>query len=252
MIKRLPSTMKALSVMILCFASGVLAASSSIEGSVKDAQTGHPLPAATVFLKGTSFGASTDLNGRYEIRDVPPGTYTFRVSYVGYKTREIRVTLAEGEKARREFKLEPVGVQGKNVLVTAQASGQAQAINQELSSDNIISAVSAAKIRQLPDENAAESVGRLPGVFVLRSGGEGYAVVIRGMAPQYNEVTINGIEMGSSNPSNRSTNLSMVSSNMLEGIQVSKTVTPDMDANVIGGVVNFDMREAQVKKPGVP
>lgn len=226
--------------------------SGEIRGEVLDAQTGDPLPGANVLLKGTSMGASTDLDGNYSIPNIPSGGYVIRVSYVGYVSREIFVQVLEGGKLTEDLKLKPVGVKGKEVVVTAQASGQAQAINQELSSDNIMNAVSAAKIRQLPDENAAESVGRLPGVFVLRSGGEGYKVIIRGMAPQYNEITIDGIEMGASNPNDRSTNLSMISSNMLEGIQVSKTVTPDMDANVIGGVVNFDMREAEVKKPGVP
>ncbi len=226
--------------------------SGEIHGKVLDVQTGEALPGANVLLKGTSMGASTDLDGNYSIQNIPSGRYVIRVSYIGYVTREISVRVAGGGKLTEDVKLKPVGVKGKAVVVTAQASGQAQAINQELSSDKIMNAVSAAKIRQLPDENAAESVGRLPGVFVLRSGGEGYKVIIRGMAPQYNEITINGIEMGASNPNDRSTNLSMLSSNMLEGIQVSKTVTPDMDANVIGGVVNFDMREAEVKKPGEP
>ncbi len=231
---------------------GTSQSNGDIRGKVLDANSGDPLPGAIVLLKGTSMGASTDLDGNYSIRDVPSGSYLVRVSYIGYVSRVIFVQLAAGGKLTEDLKLRPVGVKGKAVVVTAQASGQAQAINQELSSDKIMNAVSAAKIRQLPDENAAESVGRLPGVFVLRKGGEGYKVIIQGMAPQYNEIMINGIEMGASNPNDRSTNLSMISSNMLEGIQVYKTVTPDMNANVIGGVVNFDMREAEVKKPGVP
>lgn len=241
-------------VLLLAFVAvgSAQAASSTIQGFVKDANTGDGLPGATVLLKGTSMGASTELNGHYRIKGVPEGTYTVRVSYIGYKSEQETVKVGNGVTMTKDFRLSPVGIQGKKVVVTAQANGQAQAINEELSSNRIINAVSAAKIRQLPDANAAESVGRLPGVFVLRSGGEGYKVVIRGMAPQYNEITINGIQMSSSDPTDRSTNLSMISSNMLAGIQVSKTVTPAMDANVIGGVVNFAMREAHVKKPGVP
>ena len=243
---------------LLCFIFPLIAlakadaASSNIIGVVEDAQTGRALPGAIVFLKGTSFGASTGINGKYDIRNVPSGTYQFRVSYIGYKTLEVKIKVPVGGTLQKNFKLVAIGVKGKTVVVTAQAMGQNEAINEQLSSNSIESVVSAAKITQLPDENAAESVGRLPGVFVLRSGGQGYAVVIRGMAPQYNQITIDGIQMGSSNPSDRSTNLSMISSNMLEGIQVKKTVTPAMDANVIGGVVNFTMRQAQVKTPGVP
>ncbi len=228
------------------------AENASIHGFVKDAQTGEPLPGANVLLVGTSLGASTDLNGRFVIRNVPAGSYTVRTTYIGYKSMERPLKVEAGANVEANLELEAVGVQGKEVVVTAQASGQNQAINQQLSSQQIANVVSAARIQELPDANAAESVGRLPGISVLRSGGEGNQVVIRGLAPKYNEIMINGVEMTSSDPNNRSVDLSMISSNMLEGIEVKKTVTPDMDANVIGGVVNFELREAQVTTPGVP
>jgi TonB-dependent receptor len=114
-----------------------------------------------------------------------------------------------------------------------------------------VSVVSAAKIQELPDANAAESLGRLPGVSVIRSGGEADEVVIRGLAPKFNRIMVNGVELTSSNPNDESVDLSMISSNMLEGMEVKKTVTPDMDADVIGGVVNLELREAKVQQPGV-
>lgn len=230
----------------------LLAANSSIEGYVKDAKTGDPLFGANIILVGTSMGAATDMNGKYLIQNVLPGTYKIRATYIGYKEQIKEIYIKVNLQLKCDFSLEPVGVEGKTVVVTAQASGQSQAINQQLSSNQIVNVVSAAKIQELPDANAAESVGRLPGVSVLRSGGEGYEVVIRGLQPKYNRITIDGIQMASSNPDDRSTDLSMISSNMLEGIQVAKTVTPDMDANVIGGTVNFELREAKVDVPGVP
>ena len=233
-------------------ADALAAGNGTMEGRVRDAQTHESLPGANVLLVGTSMGASTDLNGNYLVSNVPAGSYTIRAAYIGYNTETEHIVINPNETVKLDFQLAAVGVKGKEVIVTAQAAGQNAAINQQLASNQIESVVSAAKIRQLPDANAAESVGRLPGVFVLRSGGEGYEVSIRGMQPKYNEVTIDGITMGASDASNRSTNLSMISSDMLGGIEVKKTVTPDMDADVIGGIVNFDMREAQVKKPGVP
>ena len=95
-------------------------------------------------------------------------------------------------------------------------------------------------------------MGRLPGVSVLRNGGEGFEVVVRGLQPKYNQIMIDGVQMSSSDPEDRSTDLSMISSNMLEGIEVSKSVTPDMDANVIGGTVNFELREAKATESGLP
>ena len=247
---------RGLSIVALVFSSLVgsafAAGNGTIEGYVKDASTGEPLPGANVLIEGTSIGTSSDINGRFVISNVPPGSYTLRAAYIGYKVYETHMRVVSGASITVNLTLQPVGVEGKEVVVTAQASGQNAAINQQLASNQIISVVSAAKIMELPDANAAESVGRLPGVSVLRSGGEAYAVVIRGMQPKYNSVTIDGISMGSSSPDTRFTDLSMVSSNMLEGIEVSKTASADMDANAIGGTVNFDMREAQVKEPGVP
>lgn len=228
------------------------AASSSIKGRVIDSQTGDPLLGANVLLVGTSLGASTGLDGHFTITNIPPGTYKVRTTYIGYEPFVKEVTLAENAEVSLNVRLTPVGVKGKAVLVTAQANGQNQVINEQLSSNQIMNAVSSAKIQSLPDQNAAESVGRLPGISVLRSGGEGTEVVIRGLAPKYNQITLDGIQMASSNPDNRSIDLSGISSYMLQGIKVYKTVTPDMNANVIGGTVDFDLREARMGHPGKP
>lgn len=235
---------------------------SNVEGKVTDRQTGDPLPGANVLVVKTSLGASTDLNGNFVIRNVSPGSYMIRTAYVGYETDTVAIVVPEGVVVSIDLRLKPVGVQGKEVVVTAQASGQNAAINQQLASDQIVNVVSAAKIQELPDANAAESVGRLPGVSLIREGGEGSQVVIRGLAPQYNEITIDGVQMSgnttpstpsdvtaSSNFGDRATDLSMILSSMLGGIEVTKAITPDMDAAVLGGVVNFDLREAQTSTP---
>jgi TonB-dependent receptor len=236
---------------LVCTGTTVQAENSRLQGSVKDAKTGEVLFGANVLIVGTRMGATTDMMGKYTILDVPPGTYTVKASYIGYVEAKTVVTVA-GNSSQCDFKLDAVGVIGEEVVITAQAAGQNAAINQQLASNQIVNVVSAARIQELPDANAAESVGRLPGVLVLRSGGEGNQVVVRGLQPKYNNILIDGVQMGSANPDDRSTDMSMISSQMLGGIEVSKTVTPDMDANVLGGTVNFEMREAKVSQPGVP
>jgi TonB-dependent receptor len=235
-------------------------ATGSIEGRVTDASTGEPLFGANVILGGTSLGAAADIDGKYIIPVVPAGSYTLTVSYIGYKSFSTSIQLKEGERLVKNIKLAAVGVTAKEVIVTAQASGQYSAINQQLSASNIENVVSAARIQELPDENAAESVGRLPGVSLIRSGGGGNTysggeatqVVIRGLAPQYNMITIDGVELPATDQNDRGTNLSGISSNMVEGIEVSKTVTPDMDAAVFGGTVNFDTKIAKSTPTGAP
>ena len=243
------------------------AASGTIEGVVRDSHAGDPLPGANVMIVKTSLGASTDAYGKYVIQDVPPGSYTLRATYVGYRQKEVSFQMKEGEVIKQDFKLVSVGVEGEEVVVTAQAAGQKEAINQQLASMPITNVVSRARIQELPDVNAAESVSRLPGVSLIRTGGEGSRIVIRGLSPQYNQITIEGVEQPSNvNSANnlfswneggglnsaatvsilgdRGMDLSMISSSQLGGIEVIKAITPDMDAAVLGGVVNFGMRKA--------
>ena len=236
-------------------------AEGKVQGKVTDKTTGEPLIGANIFLDGTSRGTVTDIDGKYVIPNVPEGTYTVKASYIGYKTNSKSIEVKGGEPVDASLKLEVVGVTAAEVVVTAQASGQNSAINQQLASQNIVNVVSSARIQELPDANAAESVGRLPGVSLVRNGGEATQVVIRGLQPQYNVITVDGVpipanDAGSisfntgtgapvNSPGGRGVDMSMISSNSLEGIELYKTVTPDMDAGVLGGVVNFDIREAK-------
>jgi hypothetical protein len=222
----------------------------TIRGVVKDAQSGDALPGANVFIVGTGMGAATDVRGKYVIRDVSTGAHTLRATYIGYRAEEVSLKVQGGVDIVRDFNLVAVSIEGAPVVVTAQALGQTEAINQQLTAPSIMNVVSAARIQELPDVNAAESVGRLPGVSILREGGEGNKVVIRGLSPKYNVVTVGGVRMTSTDPNDRSVDLSMISPNMLEGIQVMKAITPDQDADALGGSVNFTVREAGHGKEG--
>jgi len=236
----------------------------TLSGTVRDASSGDALPGATVAIVGTRLGTSTDANGRYAIRGIPAGKYTVRVSFVGCKSDEWTFTVraAASGAVVRDFRLLPVSIEGETITVTGQAVGQNEAISRQLVAVPVMNVVSAAKILELPDMTAADAVGRLPGVTLIRVGGEGTQVIIRGMSPQYNQVTIEGVELPTDIPStnnitsvdaasgtlarlgDRAEDLSMISSNMLGGIEVVKAITPDMDATLIGGTINFTLRRA--------
>ena len=220
------------------------AAPGTLFGTVTDAGTGESLPGATVRIDGTSLGAATDLDGHYRIPRVPEGDHVVVVSYVGYKAQRVPVTVSSDEDRRLDVALELDVVEGQEIVITAQAEGQVAAINQQLASNQIVSVVSAARIQELPDANAAESVGRLPGISIQRDAGEGQKVVIRGLSPKYNNVTVNGVKLPATDFNDRSTDLNMVSPDMLAGIEVFKALTPDQDADAIGGAVNFRLRGA--------
>lgn len=231
----------------ICFILGqsaFAAGPGEIKGKVFDKKSKEALPGAIVEIKGTSLGAVTDLNGNYQVFDVPSGKVSLMVSYIGYRSATEAVTVPANKSVTHDVYLIPEALKGQEVIVTAQGRGQTEAINQELSSNTIENVVSSEQIQQLPDFNAAEAIGRLPGVYVLRSAGEGYEIAIRGMAPQYNLVAINGISLPSTNGNDNGINLQMITPNMLKSIQVKEAITPDMNADAVGGYVNMELRQA--------
>ncbi len=219
--------------------------SGRIIGTVLDKGTGDPLPGANILLDGTSLGTATSVDGKYTIRQVPPGSYNLIVKYIGYKEQEIPINVTSGKTLEINTELEYVAVETGEVTITAQAMGQTEAINQQLSSNTISNIVSADRIQEIPDANAAESVGRLPGISLIRSGGEGQKVTIRGMSPQYNVMMVNGVRLESTDRDDRSVDLNMIAPNILSGIEVTKALTADMDADAVGGTVNLRIGRAK-------
>jgi TonB-dependent receptor len=212
----------------------------TVSGRVVDAVTGEPLFGANVILQNTAIGAAANADGEYSISRLPAGEQVLVVRYLGYVTTSVEVTVVPGERVVMDISLQPDHVEGEEVVIYTQALGQARAIRQQLNANTIMNVVSETRLRELPDANAAESIGRLPGVSVLRDAGEGQKVAIRGMGPRYSSITIDGNRVPGTD-GDRSVDLSMISPEMLAGIEVYKSLRPDMDADAIGGSVNFRM-----------
>lgn len=234
----------ALVLTLVAVTSILAAAMGTIVGVVREAETGKTLPGANVHLEGTAIGAASNQDGEFRLTNIPPGRYTLVVSYLGYGKVRIPIEIKGDETIRKEVQLESTVLEGEGIVVTAQMQGQAAAINQQLSSNTIVNVVSADRIQELPDANAAESVGRLPGISITRSGGEGNKVVIRGLAPTYNSVTIGGERIPATDLDDRSVDMSMISPEILAAIEVTKALTPDKDADAFGGTVNFKLTDA--------
>lgn len=216
----------------------------AVSGVVVDASSGSVLPGANVYLVDTGLGSATNLEGEYTITNVPPGVYTIKFKYIGYQEFQKDIRVQYGQPLTVNAELSFAALEGDVVTVTAQAQGQMAAINQQLASSTIKNVVAADRIQEIPDVNAAESVGRLPGISIVRSGGEGQKVSIRGMSPKYNVMMVNGVRMQSTDRDDRSVDLNMISSNMLSGIEVTKALTADMDADAVGGTVNLRLKGA--------
>ncbi len=233
---------------VLCLVSLMLvntfAQSGSVSGKVTDAADGSPLWGTNIILIGTSNGTATGSDGKYRLTNIPEGDAKIVFRYLGYASDTVNVNISNGKTTELNVALHSLVLQGNEVVVSAQLQGQTAAINQQLSSNTIVNVVSSDKIQELPDANVAESLSRLPGIALQRDAGEGTKVVVRGLSPKFNSVTINGERIPATDPNDRSVDLSMISQDILAGIEVFKSITPDMDADAIGGTINLITKSA--------
>ena len=215
---------------------------ADISGRVTDAGSGDFLPGANVVVEGTNFGASSDRSGSYTITGLAAGDYTLQVSYIGYSDYSAQVTIA-GENATNDIQLSVSYVSMEAVNVDGLAQGQVKALNQQRSAGNIKNVVSRDQMEKFPDQNVADVLQRLPGISLESDHGEGRYVQIRGAEASLNTTTINGVKVPSPEDK-RKISLDIIPSYSLGSVEVTKAITPDMDADAIGGHVNLITKNA--------
>jgi len=230
---------------IVAFALSSLAQErkGSISGRVAD-NSGGVLQGARIELHPIGAIAASNIQGEFFINDVTPGTFTVSITYVGFKDFTKQVTVVGGQIATVDAKLE-VESQNLEVLVTAErASGEAEAVNRELTADNIVQVLPAEVIRSLPNANMADALGRLPSVTIERDEGEGKYVQIRGTEPRLANVTIDGINTPSPESGVRQIKLDAIPADIVESVEINKTLQANMDPDGIGGSVNLVTKTA--------
>jgi TonB-dependent receptor len=190
---------------------------------------------------------ATDDQGQFRITDVPVGEYTVTVSYVGFASVSSTVKVQAGQTANVDIVLKVASVSDQIIVTTERLQGEAEAINIERMSDDIVQVLPAKLINSLPNTNIADAVGRAPSVSLERDEGEGKYVQIRGTEPRLSNVTINGVNVPSPEGTVRNIKLDAVPANLVERIEVLKTLSASEDADGIGGTVNLVTRTAGEK-----
>ena len=219
---------------------------AEIKGSTLNSANGLYLEGVRISIEGTGIVIFSERGGSFTIRNLKPGDYTLKATYIGYpvytqnvnvpnQESSIRITIDYADKDIIE--LEEFSVEGTLV-------GQAKAINLQRSADNVMNVISSDAIGQFVDRNAAEALQRLPGITLEESQGEGKFIIIRGANPSFNAVTVDGVTVATPEEDGRSTGLDIISTDQLERIEVVKSWLPDSSGNVIGGTVNLITRSA--------
>jgi len=234
--------------MIVSFSAA--AQNGLITGIVKDSSSGENLAGATVVISGSTNGASSNLQGAFTF-SAAPGDYELQIRYIGYEEGTAPVSVAAGETSRVEIKLTTSSLELAGLEITGTLQGQNKALNQQRAADNIKNIVAADQIGRFPDPNAAEALQRIPGVNIERDQGEGRYVLVRGLSPQFTNISVNGEQIPSPEADVRFVALDAIPSDQLASMEVTKSLTPDMDGDAVGGNVNLITRTAQGGKPSI-
>src|SRR6202162_4309615 len=145
------------------------------------------------------------------------------------------MSVAAGQVANIEATLK-LQSQNESILVTApRVTGEAEAVNIERNSDNLVQVLPAEVIRSLPNANLADALGRLPSVTLERDEGEGKYVQVRGLEPRLTNALIDGVNVPSPEPGVRQVKFDAIPADMVEAVQINKTLQPNMEGDGSGG-----------------
>lgn len=190
---------------------------------------------------------TSDVNGFYTFPNLDPGTYTVKVSYVGYSPVELKITIPAGRTLEKDVVLNE-GVELQEVVVGGAFQGQRRAINAQKSNLGITNVVSADQVGKFPDSNIGDALKRISGINVQYDQGEARFGQVRGTSADLSSVTVNGNRVPSAEGDTRNVQLDLIPADMIQTIEVNKVVTPDMDADAIGGSINLVTKNSPYKR----
>jgi len=218
----------------------------SIQGRILDGKTKESIVGASVFIKGTTVGTSTDIEGNYLIKNVKPGTCDIVVSFISYKTDTIKGVKVQKEKVTKlDHEITETTTQLSEVSVTARKKTDTEisVINSSKQSNLIIVGVSSQQIAKSLDKDASEVIRRLPGVTIMG----GRFVVVRGLIERYNTVWLNNASTPSSETDQRAFSFDILPSNIINNIVIYKTPAPEIPADFAGAFIQITTKNIPEK-----
>jgi len=236
-------------LLLIAIFSGLQA--ETIRGIARDAVTGEALIGSTIYIKELNKGTISGLNGSYILKNVPKGSYIITCSYVSYQTIEKKIAVNEKDVLVIDFNLmeQTSELDEVKVVSTRNKSSEINARTQERNADQVINVVSAKTIELSPDLNVANVIQRVSGVTLERSAtGDGQYALLRGMDKRFTYTMVNGVKIPSPDNKNRFVPLDIFPSELLDRLEVTKSITANMEGDGIGGAVNMVMKDAPANR----
>lgn len=213
-----------------------------IVGRVVDGSTAQPLSGVQVYIAGSERGTLTDMNGRYLILQVPPGTHDLVAEMLGFARKTVTgVTVEEGTTISLDVAMESEAIELDEITVSAarEQGSTAFLLDQRASSVSMMDAVGEAQIRKSPDSDAAEVARRMTGVTVA----DGKYVFVRGLGGRYSQTSLNGSPLPSPEPEKEVVPLDLFPAGFMESLTTQKSYTPDRSADFSGGSVQIRTKD---------
>jgi outer membrane receptor protein involved in Fe transport len=215
-----------------------------ITGRVLDAGTGRPLPTAQVSLDALRPSAVSDIDGRFELRNVPVGLRRVTIRLIGYRpARQDSIRVEAGRLATVTFSLTSVPTQLQAAVITADAPRQskndASLLAIQKNAASVSDGISAEAMQRAPSSNAADAITRVPGISVVG----GKFTVVRGLGERYSNTMLNGAELPSPEPTRKIVPLDIFPASLLESIVTTKAATPDKPGDFAGGSVEIRTKD---------
>ena len=216
--------------------------SQSIKGKITDATNSDPLVGATIKIKAIQTGAVSDLDGYYTIDDIEPGIYTVDISYIGYNPKTISdVRVEKGKVTDLNIAMTIDGLSTDEIVIESSQtlSNEQSLLTEQKNSETIQDGISEQQIKRAPDATAGDALKRVMGVNIV----DNKFVYIRGTSERYNNTTLNGVLIPSSEADRKSFSFDIFPSKLLENIIVAKSFTPDLPGNFTGGLVQLNTKD---------
>lgn len=218
------------------------AQTGTIRGTIFDEETGEALIGATAQIPGTSKGAVTDMDGKFNIPNVEVGTHTVLLSYLGYQTKQVEsVTVKNNEITVLDLRLKTEATSLNEITVTAVATrnNEIAMLTMQRKSSLVLDGISARQFSMNGDNDAGAAIKRVTGVSV--EGGK--YVYVRGLGDRYSKTSLNKSEIPGLDPNRNTVQMDLFPANLIDNLTVYKTFSPEIPANFSGGYVNISTKE---------
>ena len=246
MLSKANRTRLSLSLFLLLFS--FITQAQTLRGVVLDAKTGEPMSGATVLIKPNNIRQFVRLDGYFTFKNLPAGEYEMEITFANYKKHAEHISMEKLQQPLRII-LEPSIVELSTVTISGGSETDHTTRSLEKHSNQLVNIVSARSMQLLPDITVANVLQRVSGVTIERNNaGEGRYPIIRGMEKRYINTLVNGIKIPSPDDKSRFIPLDLFPSELLERLEVSKSLTPSMEGDAIGGTINLVMKDAPSTK----